>query len=134
MSKPRHIWWGYAKNMIRKYPEYSRELSALKETSVTVNFNGVGGGSLPSDPTGSAAIRELPFTKQREYEAVKFAASRTSILPDGDIHLRLIRLIYWDKTHTLEGAALACNVSSATARRWHGDFIRLVATAYGLCD
>ena len=35
MSKPREPWWGYAKNVIRKYPAYKKELRELRSQQIT---------------------------------------------------------------------------------------------------
>ena len=97
MSKPRDIWWGYVKAMIRVYP-LKRE-GALAE---------------------------------RENAAVSRALEETSTLPGGADRRRLIDLVFFAQTHTLEGAAQQLHCSVRTARRWHTDFIRLVAKKYGL--
>lgn len=55
-------------------------------------------------------------------------------MQDGEERLKFICLVFWDKTHTLEGAAMAVNCSDRTARRWHTDFIKRVARNYGLLD
>lgn len=70
----------------------------------------------------------------KESCAVSQAVSETASLQDGEERLKFIRLVFWDKTHTLEGAAMAVNCSDRTARRWHTDFIKCVARNYGLLD
>ena len=77
---------------------------------------------------------ELHGVQLRESCAVSAAVCETGALSDGYDRLKLIRLVFWDKTHTLEGAALAVNCSERTARRWHTDFIKCVARNYGLLD
>ena len=95
MSRPRHDWWGYAKGMIRRYPD-----------AVT----------------------------QREHRAVAHAVEATRGLPDGAERMALVDMIFWRRSHTLTGAADVCHVSERTARRWHSDFIWLVARAFGLTE
>ena len=51
---------------------------------------------------------------------------------DGAERIRLIDLVLWKRTHTLQGAALACYVSERTAQEWHRQFIRLVGQKRGL--
>lgn len=70
----------------------------------------------------------------REHIAVEAAIEQTNAYPDGRERLTLVSLVFWKRTHTLEGAAMAVNVSDRTARRWHTDFIRLVAKEYGLLE
>lgn len=69
-----------------------------------------------------------------ENNAVRKAVNETRAMQDGEERLKFIRLVFWDKTHTLEGAAMAVNCSDRTARRWHTDFIKCVARNYGLLD
>ena len=70
----------------------------------------------------------------KESFAVSQAVIETVSMQDGEERLKFIRLVFWDKTHTLEGAAMAVNCSDRTARRWHTDFIKCVARNYGLLD
>lgn len=67
-----------------------------------------------------------------ERAAVEAAIKETEQLADGGERLRLIDLVLWKRTHTLQGAALACYVSERTAQEWHRQFIRLVGQKRGL--
>ena len=51
-----------------------------------------------------------------ERVAVEDAIAETEQLIDGSERLRLIDLVLWKRTHTLQGAALACYVSERTAQ------------------
>lgn len=134
MSKPRYKWWGYIKNVIRSYLELKKEYEGLHEQSVTANLSGMPGGGEVSRGTEDIAIRELPQTKQREYEAVRRAIETTKRLPNGKQRLQIIDLVYWKRSHTVEGAAMKVGYSIDWGKRLHGDFIRLVAKNYGLMD
>lgn len=134
MSKPRHYWWSYIKAVIRHYPELCREWEELKTISATPNYDVIGHGSGISKPTEQIALKLLPRVKQQEFDAVREALEETKAGPDGEHKLELIRLVYWKRTHTVDGAGYAVGVSACTARNWHGDFVRLVAVKYGLID
>lgn len=135
MSKPRYDWWGYVKSMIRKYPRLREEYVALHNISLVPAYEEkVAAKNEIQRKIESLAIRELPSTKQREYEAVKGAVEITEGYAGGAHRIKLIRLVFWDKSHTLAGAALTIPCSMSTAKRWHGEFIRLVAKIYGLMD
>ena len=67
-----------------------------------------------------------------ERAAVEAAVKETEQLADGGERLRLIDLVLWKRTHTLQGAARACYVSERTAQEWHRQFIRLVGQKRGL--
>lgn len=134
MSKPRYDWWSYVKGMIRRYPQLKEEHGDLRSQPVVANLSGMPSGTSVSRPTENAALRELPATKQREFEAVRKAIETTERYANGLDRLRVINLVLWKQTHTIEGAALRIPCSWRTAAQWHGEFIRLVARYYGLMD
>jgi hypothetical protein len=134
VSKPRYDWWPYVKGIIRRYPSLKEEYADLHTQSIIANYSGMPGNSGPSRSTELIAIRQLPTTRQREYEAVRSAIATTERYRDGLDRLKVIKLILWDNTHTIQGAALQIPCSWVTAARWHGEFIRLVASYYGLMD
>lgn len=135
MSKPRYDWWSYVKGMIRRYPELCARQEELRQPRLSPDLSGMPHGrGRNSDPVADAALRELPKINQREMEAVRKAIAETQKLDTGEERLRMIRLVFWDRTHTLEGAAQKIHISYVTAKRWHGEFIRIVAMAFGLID
>lgn len=135
MSKPRYRWWGYIRAIIRAYPELSKQHAALMSQSVTVGYSGMPGSSMPSRTTETLALREMPHQAQKEYDAVRCAIELTQQWKGGDKRMQIIRLVYWDKSHTLAGAAMTIKgCSTITAKRWHGDFIRLVAKFMEMVD
>lgn len=133
MSKPRYRWWGYVKGMIRAYPELHRQYADLHSPAMTADYSGMrgrGGGR----GVETLALRELSGTEQREYEAVRQAIETTERYRNGRERLTVIRLVLWERSHTLEGAALMVPCHIVTAAVWHGDFIKLVAKNFGLMD
>ena len=134
MSKPRYRWWGYIRNVIRAYPELKKEYEELHQQSVTANTSGMSGGNGVSRGTENVALRELPRTKQKEYDAVFQAIEITRKMPNGIQRLQIIDLVYWKRTHTVEGAAMKCGYSVDRGKQLHGDFVRLVAKCYGFFD
>ena len=133
MSKPRELWWSYVKNVIRRYPYYQAELKRIKSMPVTTRFdaNAVGNKRVYRK-TESIALRELPPKDQRHYDAVDKAIRKTKHMRDGNLRCRLIELTYFTGKYNMQGAAMAIHVSYMTARRWHVDFVRLVAENLGL--
>ena len=134
MSKPRYKWWGYIKAVIRSYPGLKKEYEDLHEQSITAKMSGMPGGGGVSRGTEDIAVRELPYTKQREYEAVRRSVEATMLMKTGKDRIGLVDMVFWKKSHTLSGAAYKLNISETTAQRYHGEFIRMVARFYGLLD
>lgn len=134
MSRPRYDWWGYVKGMIRRYPALKTEYADLHSQSVTPNYSGMTGGSEAGRAVEAVVLRELPTTRQREYEAVRLAVAATERMKSSRDRLKIIDLVFWKRTHTLEGAALTIPCSYRTAQRYHETFIETVAKEFGLLD
>ena len=134
MSHNRYDWWGYCKGMIRRYPNLAEERESLQAPNLIANYSGQPHGGSVGDPTADGAGRTLPGVKEREYKAVADAINMTARKRDGKERLSLVDMMFWARSHTLEGAARELHVSYATARRWHSDFIRAVGRQFGLLD
>ena len=126
MSKPREIWWGYVKAIIRRYPELCEREAALHRQCISPALTGMPHGGKTTTPTADAALRELPPKQQRELAAVRAAIANTLALPDGAERMEMVRLVFWDRTHTLDGVAMKLHRCTRTRWQWHGDFIRAV--------
>lgn len=132
MSRPKYRWWGFARKMVRDYPDLKMKLDELHTQSMSPDISGMPRGGSAGRTTESIALRQLPPDDQQDYDAVRRAIEITRQLADGDARIALIRYAYWGKKmHKLEDAALQVHVSERTAQRWHADFIRLVGKCYG---
>lgn len=101
MSKPKFSWWGYAINV-------AKDLNWYK------------------------GARQLASTELRERDALLRAIEKTKQLPQGEKRLSVVSFVYWNgKKQTLQEAADRVGVPEATAKEWHGDFIRLVGEGLG---
>lgn len=87
-------------------------------------------------------VREYPYAQmaqtsgvaEKEVHAVKDAISETERMGGGQARLKVIRMVHWDRTHTLEGAALLIPCSRRTAAYWQREFFEEVARNRGLLD
>ena len=109
------------------------ELHAVKVTAA-YGLDGGGGSGGISRPTEQAAIRELPTTQQREYEAVKRALAFYGDKSYGEDFLRFVSLYYWQRRGTMSAIARRVNVAPITIRKWNRQFIVAIARNYGLMD
>lgn len=132
MSSPRYDWWSYVKSMIRRYPDLKQQYEALHEIRITAQITGMPRGNNVSNPTANAALRELSPVNQKEFEAVHKAVETTRGYKDGVDRLKVIELVFWERSHTLAGAAMRVSCSYDTAKNWHREFIRLTAFLFGL--
>jgi hypothetical protein len=118
--------------MIRSYPDLKKEYQQLHEQTVTASISGMPGSGGAARKTEDIAIKELPRSKQIEYDAVRRAIEVTGMLKTGAARLRIVDMVFWRQSHTLDGAALAVNYSYDSAKIFHGDFIMTVAYFRGL--
>lgn len=127
MNKPREDWWEYTKRIIRSYPALKRKAESVGGQSVTAAYGPSGGhGSGVSRPVERAVIDRLTDKEQRRYDAVTAAIAETERMRQGGHRIDLIRRVYWERSHTLYGAALCVPVSERTAKYWNSEFIRCV--------
>ena len=128
MSHPRYPWWGYVREIVRRYPVMRQAADELQKVGVTAAYGHRGGR--PSEPgrtTEAAALRQLTEPEQAELDAIEQAISLST--PET---MELIRLVFWQQSHTLSGAALQLHLSYMSARRRQGAFLRRVAKYRGL--
>lgn len=134
MSKPRYGWWPYIKNIIRRYPALKEAHDELQKQRVTASYNAEIVSKAPGRPVERSATRTMGKTMQKEFDAVYEALEALKGMPESERRICIIALVYWRKSHTLQGAAIKHHVSYRTARRWHTEFIYLVAEKYGFFD
>lgn len=135
MSRPRYRWWGFAKNMIRDFPSVEEAWNDIHAQSITANMSGMPRGGGARRTVETVAMRQLPPEDQKLYDAVTLAKAHTMLLPNGSERMKLIRLMYWSRKNiTAKAAAVHIPVSEVTAKRWHGDFVRMVGRCYGFKD
>lgn len=129
MSKTRYRWWGYVKWMVRDYPKYQKQLLEKQTPHLTQSITGMPSGKgKTSDTVYMLATAALSPIAQKEYEAVRLALLQVR----NPKVLDLIKMVYWDQTHTVIGAGYALHYEVAQIKRLHGDFLRSVAKNFGL--
>lgn len=132
MSRPRYRWWGFVRRMIRDYRVLKDAYDDLHSQSVSADTSGMPKGGGSGRAVEDIAMRQLPVDDQKAYDAVTRAAEITRLMSDGDDRMALIRYVYWcNKPHDVKDAAPQLHISEPTAKRWHGDFVRLVGKCYG---
>ena len=69
---------------------------------------------------------------QNERMAVQRAIEQTAQMENGLERMKVIDLVFFSRTHTLEGAAMMVPCSYDTAQKYHAQFIKAVARNMGL--
>lgn len=124
MSRER--WRPKARNVVRRYPALIQRESELRSGKITPSYNGMPSGKTASRTTELLAIRELPEQDRIDLNAVRQALITLKRYKTANERYEIIKMVYWQKTHTIDGAALCVHVSSDTARLWDREFIGLV--------
>ena len=110
--------------MIRDYPGLKDKMDDLHTQSITANMSGMlrGGGDGRQDD-------------QKAYDAVTRAIELTMLHETGEERIAMIRYLYWNRwsrgKYKIKDAAIKLHISVPTAKRWHGDFVRMVGKCYG---
>lgn len=133
MSKLRYGWWSYAKYMARNYPILCRELEDKQSISTTAKYSSGPRGIGEARGTEAAAMRQLSPVKMREYEAVRKSVEAAGAVPgNGHLRVKLVEMVYFKRTHTLEGVCQVLHISYGTAKNYNHDFLCCVAKNFGL--
>ena len=130
MTGPRRGWWGYIKWVIRDQPTKRRELLEMQSAG-GFDMDGMPKATEARRTTEDKALRGFVGQKAREFDAVERATETTRGYNNGPLRLKFVDLVFWRRSHTLEGAAMVCHISRRTAIRFHGDFIKLTARYMG---
>ena len=133
MSKPRDNWRPYVINALYDFYRYKDIERAAHNQRVTAQYNKGRGGGGATRTTENVALRNgLTKQQERELQAIEKALRTTRRGPDGKIRVRVLDMVYFRNTHTIEGAAQQVHVSYKTAWRWTDNFVRLVGKNLGL--
>lgn len=98
LRRKRPGWWNYVKKILEEYP------TLTKKKSVDMNEK-----------------------DKRKIEAVEYAIDKNITCENSAERIQIITMVYFKKTHTIEGAALKIPCHPNTAGRWQADFIHWAA-------
>lgn len=126
MSRRSSTWRQAARQAAYDYPGLRAQLRDLQSMSVTPSLSGMPMGGGDHRSTEDAALRQLPPEDQRRLDAVAQALAISEHLTSGLSRVKLIELVYFRRSHTVEGAALQIPCSVQTAWTWNNDFLLLI--------
>lgn len=119
-----------ARHALRVYPRLKRKQAEAAGQQITPEYGGVVVQHGASRTTEDAALRStLSADELRIIEAVEMAVAMQERQPNGAERLKMIRLVYWQRTHTLAGAALECHYSEEAVKRWNLELLTAVYAA-----
>ena len=130
-------WKCHVKEIVSEYPRYKKEIKEIEQSAIykSSSPDGQPRGSGTSDKTAMCALQlagdERLQHLRRAVEAVECAIYITERENKGKDKMSVIKMVYWDKSHLLYGAALEVLISEAQAKRWNGDFIKIIGKKLG---
>lgn len=87
-------WWGYVKRILEEYPTLANK-----------------------------DAMDVSEKDKRKMKAVEYAMQKNITYKNSRERMQIITMVYFKKTHTIEGAALKIPCHPNTAGRWQADFI-----------
>jgi len=129
----KYTWWGYAKNMVRCYPQRVAQYEDIIAMSVTPSLTGLPRGNSPRDAVGDIVARAQDEPQYKEYWAVKRALEICDgIAPEFN---DFVRLYYWTTPRLqLWDIADRLHYSPETIRKWNKRLLYNVARERGLYE
>ena len=126
MSKYRHWWRPNVERALRVYPYLKAAKQAAQEQSITPSYTGMPRGGGISRTTENAATRHFSAQEEKILDAVDRAIAEVSKHRDGQEVLRIVEMVDFKRSHTLEVAAMALFMHRVTASDKRTRFVDLV--------
>lgn len=123
---PQKSWRHAARQAAYEYPGLRERLRDLQSMSMTPSLSGMPMGGGEHRSTEDAALRQLPPEDQRRLDAVGQALEISGHLTSGLARVKMIEMVYFRRSHTLEGAALRIPCDVRTVKTWNNDFLLLI--------
>jgi len=122
-------WRGEARAALRAYPKVKRKQSE-NEQQITPVYGGAAVQHSASRTTEDVALRStLTDREERIIRAVEFALTMQSKYYNADARKRMIRLVYWARTHTMQGAAMEVGYNINTVKSWNHEILTAIYVA-----
>lgn len=127
MSRYKHWWYPNVARALKAYPALILKKDEIRRNSIIAKYSSDPRAGGATRSTEDVALRDLPPGEAAIVDAIAAALDEVSRRRDGFEVVRLVDLVYFRRSHTIQGAAIATNLTEITARRKLGDFINLVA-------
>lgn len=123
-------WRSEARAALRQYPKCKRKQSETGEMQITPAYGGTPGSHTATRTTENVALAvRLTPHEENVISAVEFMMKMQSAYPNAEERFKMIRLVYFNRTHTMEGAALECHYSVDALKKWNSEIMAAVYVA-----
>lgn len=123
-------WRGEARKALRDYPRIKKRQSLLTSQQITPVYGGAAVQHSASRTTEDVALRTtLTEREENVLGAVEFMLNMQQRYYNADARMRMVRLVYWARTHTLQGAAMEVGYNINTVKAWNTEMLTAVYVA-----
>ena len=123
-------WRTEARAALRQYPRCKRKQAETSEMRITPNYGGVAVQHSASRTTENVALRStLTEREENIINAVEFMLNMQRRYYNADARLRMLKLVYWSRTHTMQGAAMEVGYNINTVKSWNTEMLTAVYVA-----
>ena len=119
-------WRSEARTALRLYPKLKRR-QGENEMQITPAYGGAAVQHSASRTTEDVALRStLTEREENIISAVEFMLSMQRRYANSKERLRMVELVYFKHTHTIDGAADVVHYSPDALWRWNGEILTAV--------
>ena len=123
-------WRTEARAALRAYPKAKRKQSETGEMQITPVYGGSAVQHSATRTTENVALRvKLTPHEENIISAVEFMLRMQQAYPNAEERFKMIRLVYFQRSHTLEGAAMEVHYSDRAVKRWNAEILTAVYVA-----
>ena len=116
-----------AKAALRKYPRCKRKQAETAEMRITPSYSGVPGGGTATRTTENVALSSaLTDEESNIISAVEFMLHMQKRYYNADARMKMVRLVYWERTHTMQGVAMEVGYNINTVKSWNTEILTAV--------
>lgn len=122
-------WRQQARKALRLYPKLkAKEREA--EQQITPAYGGAAVQHSASRTTENVALRS-PLTESESniVSAVEFMLGMQSRYYNAEARIKMLKLVYWSRTHTMQGAAMEVGYNINTVKAWNTEMLTAVYVA-----
>jgi hypothetical protein len=119
-------WRRQARRALRDYPRLKKK-QGMTDQQITPVYGGSPVQHEATRVTEDIALRStLTETEANIISAVEFAMQMQGAYYNADARQKMIRLVYFKRTHTMQGAAMECGYSIETVWKWNTEVLAAV--------
>ena len=120
-------WRSEARSALRSYPRIKRRQSELTSQQITPVYGGAAVQHSATRVTENVALATtLTEREENIISAVEFMLSMQRRYANSNERLRMVELVYFKHTHTIDGAADVVHYSPDALWRWNGEILTAV--------